>query len=99
MVVPNKEAYQGAKDNLDKIFEEMRTGFNYQILIAEGRNFWEIMAEESQKSDLIMMGLAVPEEEGAFEDYYVSLKERTKSLPTKVFVLAGQEVAFDQVLQ
>ena len=99
MVVPNKEAYEGAKENLDKIFEEMRTGFDYQILIAEGRNFWEIMAEESQKSDLIMMGLAVPEEEGAFEDYYVTLKERTKSLPTKVFVLAGQEVAFDQVLQ
>ena len=99
MVVPNKEAYEGAKENLDKIFEEMRTGFDYQILIAEGRNFWEIMAEESQKSDLIMMGLAVPEEEGAFENYYVTLKERTKSLPTKVFVLAGQEVAFDQVLQ
>jgi amino acid transporter len=99
MVVPNKEAYAGAKENLDRIFEQMRTGFNYQILIAEGRNFWEIMAEESKKSDLIMMGLAVPEEEGAFEDYYVTLKERTKSLPTKVFVLAGQEVAFDQVLQ
>ncbi|EPR71080.1 putative solute carrier family 12 (potassium/chloride transporters), member 7 [Cyclobacterium qasimii M12-11B] len=98
MVVPNKEAYSGAKDNLDKIFESMRTGFDYQILIADGRVFWDIMAEESKNSDLIMMGLAIPEEEGAFEDYYVTLKERTKSLPTKVFVLAGQEVEFDKVL-
>ncbi|WP_339923448.1 Na-K-Cl cotransporter [uncultured Cyclobacterium sp.] len=98
MVVPNKEAYSGAKDNLDRIFESMRTGFDYQILVADGRVFWDIMAEESKNSDLIMMGLAVPEEEGAFEDYYVTLKERTKSLPTKVFVLAGQEVEFDKVL-
>lgn len=98
MVVPNKDAYAGAKDNLDKIFEGMRTGFDYQILTAEGRNFWDIMSEESKNSDMIMMGLAVPEEEGAFEDYYVKLKERTKSLPTKVFVLAAQEVEFDKVL-
>ena len=98
MVVPNKEAYGGAKENLDRIFEGMRTGFDYQILIADGRNFWDIMAEESKNSDMIMMGLAVPEEEGAFEDYYVRLKERTKSLPTKVFVLAAQEVEFDKVL-
>lgn len=47
---------------------------------------------------MIMMGLAVPEQEGAFEDYYVRLKDRTKSLPTKVFVLAAQEVEFDKVL-
>ena len=56
------------------------------------------MTEESKNSDMIMMGLAVPEQEGAFEDYYVRLKDRTKSLPTKVFVLAAQEVEFDKVL-
>lgn len=98
MVVPNKEAYEGAKDNLDKIFEGMRTGFDYQILISNGENFWDIMSKESKDSDMILMGLAVPEEEGAFEDYYVRLKERTKSLPTKIFVLAAQEVEFDKVL-
>ncbi|MBD3631329.1 amino acid permease [Cyclobacterium sp.] len=99
MVVPTQEAYNGAKENLDNIFAGMRTGFAYQILVAQGKDFWEIMARESRKSDLVMMGLAVPEQGDGFEEYYRSLKEKTKALPTKVFVLAAQEVAFDQVLR
>lgn len=99
MVVPNAEASAGARKNLDAIFSGMRTGFGYQILESKGRDFWNILSEESAESDLVLIGLAVPEVEGYFEDYYVSLKEKTRALPTKVFVLAAQEVAFEKVLQ
>lgn len=98
MVVPNTEASAGARKNLDAIFSGMRTGFSYQLLVAEGRDFWEILREESAESDLVLVGLAVPELEGDFEVYYTALKEKTKALPTIVFVLAAQEVEFDKVL-
>jgi len=99
MVVPTHEAYHGARENLENIFAGMRTGFDYQILVAEGRNFWDIMAVESKNTDLVMMGLAFLEGEESFEEYYLSLKEKTNALSTKVFVLAAQDVEFDQVLQ
>ncbi len=99
MVVPTQEAYHGARENLENIFAGMRTGFGYQILVAEGRNFWDIMAVESKNTDLVMMGLAFLEGEESFEEYYLSLKEKTNALSTKVFVLAAQEVQFDQVLR
>ncbi len=98
MVVPNSEASAGARKNLDAIFSGMRTGFGYQILESQGRDFWDILSEESAKSDLVLIGLAVPELEGEFEVYYTALKEKTQALPTKVFVLAAQEVEFDKVL-
>lgn len=99
MVVPTQEAYHGARENLENIFAGMRTGFGYQILVAEGRNFWDIMAVESKNTDLVMMGLAFLEGEESFEEYYLSLKEKTNALSTKVFVLAAQDVQFDQVLR
>ena len=42
------------------------------------------------------MGLAMPEDD--FKAYYSTLKERTRHLPTKVFVLAAQDIEFEEVL-
>lgn len=100
MVVASEEASQQAKENLTNILSKMRIGFTYHILVSKEENFWDVMARESANSDLVMMGLGFPEgEEEKFEEYFQKLKENTKSLPTKIFVLAAQNIKFEEVLK
>lgn len=96
MVVPSREAAEKAEENLSSLLSHMRIGFQYQILIAGEESFWDILNRESAGSDLVMMGLALPK--GNFNAYYSKLKERTRYLPTKVFVLAAQDIEFEEVL-
>jgi amino acid transporter len=96
MAVPTEEAANGARKNLTNILSEMRVGFNTHVLISNGRNFWDILKEESAQSDMVMLGLKHPDEN--FSEYYRTLKENTKDIPNKVFVLASQDIEFKDVL-
>ena len=98
MVVPNEEAAREARKNLAMMAERTRTGAEPQVLAAEGRPFFEILQESSADADLVLMGIQRPTGPGTFEDYYVTLRERTEGLPSTVFVLAAEEIAFREVL-
>jgi len=96
MAVPSEEAANGARQNLTNILTKMRVGFNTNVLISNGRNFWNILKEESADSDMVMIGLKHPDKE--FSAYYRLLKENTKDIPNKIFVLASQDIEFKDVL-
>lgn len=96
IVVPSEEAAEKAEANLSAMLAKMRVGFQFHILVSKGESFWDILSRESAASDMVMMGLAIPE--GDFNAYYSQLKERTRRLPTKVFVLAAQDIEFEEVL-
>lgn len=70
------------------------------MIVAEGCPFDEILRTASADADLVFLGMAAPDgdSEGAFETYYARLRERTAGLPSTVFVLAAEEIAFGQVL-
>ena len=55
-----------------------------------------INEKASKEADLIMLGMATPDDH--FMDYYESMLNLTKDMPTSVFVLAGQEISFGEVL-
>jgi len=97
MVVPNEEAAQDARENLAVMAERTRTGAEPVVLVSGGKHFFDILAESSVDADLVLMGIARPRE-GSFEEYYVNLRERTKALPSTVFVLAAEKIAFREVL-
>jgi hypothetical protein len=96
MVVGDQNAAQKAQQNLDNIIKNMRVNFKRQVIIGEGRSFWDILHQESAGADLLMMGLAEPEDD--FLRYYEQLNERTKGLPATVYVLAAQQIDFKDVL-
>jgi hypothetical protein len=97
MVVPNEEAAREARKNLAAMAERTRTGAEPHVLAANGRPFFDILQESSSDADLVFMGIAQPEA-GGFEKYYAELRERTEGLPSTVFVLAAEEIAFREVL-
>jgi hypothetical protein len=97
MVVPDEEAARGARKNLESMAARTRTGAEPHVLAANGRPFFDILHESSTDADLVFMGIARPET-GGFEEYYAELRERTEGLPSTVFVLAAEEIAFREVL-
>jgi amino acid transporter len=97
MVVPTEEAAQDARRNLAVMAERTRTGAEPHVLVSGPRKVFDILAESSADADLVFMGIARPEA-GTFEEYYAELRRRTDDLPTTVFVLAAEEIAFREVL-
>ncbi len=97
MVVPDEEAAKDARRNLATMAERTRTGAEPHVLASNGKPFFDILQESSADADLVFMGIARPEE-GEFEEYYAELRKRTEGLPSTVFVLAAEEIAFREVL-
>jgi len=96
MVVATEEAAMLAQDNLSDMFSKMRVDFNIKVLVSNGGSFWDILKTESASSDLVMLGLKTPDKD--FSDYFEKLKENTKQLKKKIFVLASQDIEFRDVL-
>jgi len=97
MVVPTEEAARDARKNLGVMAERTRTGAEPHVLVSNGKPFFEILEESSSDADLVFMGMARPGK-GDFENYYAELRDRTDGLPSTVFVLAAEEIAFREVL-
>lgn len=97
MVVPTEEAARDAGKNLEVMVERTRTGAEPYVLVSNGKSFFDILEDSSADADLVLMGIARPKE-GQFEDYYVDLRKKTDTLPSTLFVLAAEEIAFREVL-
>ena len=98
MVVPTAAAAKGAHANVSRLIEETRTGASLDVIVANGRPFDEILRETSHDADLVLLGMAAPENEADFVAYYEQLRTRARGLPSTVFVLAAEEIAFREVL-
>ncbi len=101
VVVPTEAAAEATQANLAPIVEQTRTGATLDVIVGHGRPFDAILREASADADLVFLGMAAPDPEATnddFERYYEQLGERTAGLPSTVFVLAAEEIAFGQVL-
>lgn len=96
MMVGDQNAAQKAQQNLNSIIKNMRVNFKQQVIIGEGRTFWDILHQESAGADLLMMGMAEPKDD--FLSYYEKLNEKTSGLPATVYVLAAQQIDFKDIL-
>ncbi|SMO44597.1 amino acid permease [Gracilimonas mengyeensis] len=96
MVVENEMAGKEAQKNIERIVEKIRTGAEPEIIVSNGRPFNDILHESSKDADLVLMGMAEPDEN--FSEYYAGLQQRLKGLPTTIMVLAAEEISFGEVL-
>lgn len=97
LVVPDQSAAQAAQRNLDDVVKRLRIRAVSQVIIANDRPFAQILKSSSKGADLVILGMARPDEQ--FSEYYESLQTRTMGLPTTLFVLASQNLAFADVLE
>ncbi len=96
MVVPTEEAAAGALKNLRRLVDRTRTGVTPEVLVSGGRPFAEILRSSSADADLVFLGMAEPGDD--FQTYYDEMLDRSSDMPSTVFVLAAEEIAFAEVL-
>ena len=96
MVVPTASAADDARKNLRALLAETRTGADLDIIASNGRSFDEVLHESSREADVVFVGMAEPNDD--YVSYYEQLRDRTGDLPLTVYVLAAEEIAFEDVL-
>ncbi|PWN05881.1 amino acid permease [Rhodohalobacter mucosus] len=96
MMVSDEQAAEDARANLNAMIKRLRTGAKAEIIVSGSRTFNEVLHESSAGADLIMMGMAEPDEN--FDAYYESIQKRLSGLPTTLMVLAGEEISYGDVL-
>ncbi|MGB3404016.1 MAG: Na-K-Cl cotransporter [Microcoleaceae cyanobacterium] len=97
LVVPDEEAVETTRENLNDLIQTLRIDAIPKILVAgEGRSFEQILPESSGNADLVILGMAKPDEN--FGQYYDELQTRTDNLPSTLFVLAAPDFTFSKVL-
>jgi len=96
IMVDNLAAKKKVERNLRHIIDEIRISAEVDIILSNGRTFPEVLKNSSSEADLVIMGLAKPDDD--FVSYYKKIHDMTKSMPTTLFVLAGQDISFGDVL-
>ena len=96
MVVQHEAAAPGVLANLEKLVSELRTGAVPEVIIANAQPFEALLKRSSQGADLVFLGMKAPQ--GDYVSYFETLHERTRDLPTTAFVLAAEDLEFEEIL-
>ncbi|MBR9997346.1 MAG: amino acid permease [Cyclobacteriaceae bacterium] len=97
MVVNSDHAAREAQKNISELLSKVRIKIEDHVIEARNKPFADILRDESVNADLIIMGLAEPGDD--FLSYYEQLiNVKTKGIGSTLFVLAGQEINFEDVL-
>ncbi len=98
IVVPSAAGAKDAEANLQAIAMNLRTGAVPDVIVADGRPFNEILRASSGGADLVFLGMKEPEPGGDYARYYEGLLARTAGLPTTAFVLAAEDLEFEEIM-
>jgi len=96
LMVADDSAAEQASENLDRVVSGLRIGAIPKVLVSDGRPFAEVLHETSAEADLVIMGMAEPED--GFVEYYERLQSMTADMPPTLVVLAAEDLAFSEVL-
>lgn len=96
MMVDSRISANDAKRNLSAIIGRLRIEAKLEMIVSEGRTFDQVLQSSSKDADLVLLGLATPDE--GFMEYYKKMQEMISPLPTTVMVLAADDVSFREVL-
>ncbi len=96
IMVGDEAAVDEIKTNMKRIINEIRFEANIEVIVSGGKSFREVFQESSSAADLILLGMAIPDEK--FASYYENMLHLTEGMPSTAFVLAGQEISFGEVL-
>lgn len=96
MIVTSRNAAKEAEKNLDNMLSSMRVDFKKKILVSDKQDFFRLLSADSDKADLVMLGLKKPDDR--FSEYFNELKSKTNTIPRKLFVAASHDIAFKEIL-
>ena len=96
IIVELEDAVDEIRANMRDIVNQIRFEAEIDVTVSRGETFAEVFKKTSKDADLILLGMATPGKD--FTSYYENMLSLTEDMPTTVFVLAGQEISFGEVL-
>lgn len=96
MVLDSETAAAEARKNISELLKLVRIDIQENLVVSYGQSFDELRKKISMKADLVLMGLAEPGDD--FLNYYTGMIKRIEGSPSTMFVLAAQEINFEEVL-
>jgi len=96
LVVAQPEARVPALANLARKVAELRIGAIPEVIVADGRPFDDILKESSRDADMVLLGMAEPDEN--FVAYLRAARQRAAEMAPTMFVLAAEDLPFGKVL-
>ncbi len=97
MLTAHEKAEEGVRQNLKALLRQMRVNHRERVVCSQA-DFYTVLKEKSASADLILLGMAQPDEDKDYLAYYRKLMQQTEDLPTTIFVLAAQKNIFRAVL-
>ncbi len=98
LMVNDEAAATAAHSNLKDLAQQLRIGATPRVIISEGKSFPEILQLHSKRADLVFLGMAIPNDEEDYSQYYEKMQKLAEELPPTIFVLAAPNFAFSEVL-
>ncbi len=96
IIVELEEAVDEIRANMRDIVNQIRFDAEIDVIVSKSEPFEQVFRKSSKEADLILLGMATPGDD--FTGYYENMLHLTEEMPTTVFVLAGQEISFGEVL-
>lgn len=96
IMVNEERSVENAKSNLLALIKQLRTDAKLEVTLSNGRSFDEVLEESSKDADLVIMGMAIPDEN--FVNYYSTMQKRISKLPATILVLAAEDISFKNIL-
>lgn len=99
MAIDNDGDRTKLQDGLASHFEKSRVDVDIRVHVHTG-DIFELMKRASSGANLVLIGLKKPsakETQASYAKYYEELLKKTEGLPPTTFVLASENVDFDQL--
>ena len=96
MVLDSENAAVEARKNITELLKKVRIDIQQNLIVSYGQSFDDLRSKISAKADLVMFGM--PEPGDNFLNYYTTMIRKIEGSPSTMFVLAAQDVNFEEVL-
>jgi hypothetical protein len=96
MVLDSENAAEEARVNISQLLKKVRIDIKINLVVSYGQSFDELRRKISGKADLILLGLQEPQND--FLSHYTQMIKKIEGSPSTMFVLAAQDINFEEVL-
>jgi hypothetical protein len=96
MILESENAAEEAQKNISELLKKVRIDIQENLVVSYGQSFDEMRRKISEKADLVLLGMQEPGDN--FLEYYTGMIKKIEGSPSTMFVLASQEINFEEVL-
>lgn len=101
-IVDSSEQQNDKMARIEEFIANVRIEAKAEVLVSSGGDVFSIIREQSNESDLVLLGIRSPEEgetSEAYTAYYSDLLDKVQGLPPTALAMAAEDINFHAIFQ